>query len=35
MTDMHRAVFAEGNATPDDFWEQLFLDMGSGEWGNP
>lgn len=35
MTDMHRAVFAEGSATLDDFWEQLFLDMGSDEWGNP
>lgn len=35
MTDMHRAVFAEGSATLDDFWEQLLLDMGSDEWGNP
>ena len=35
MTDMHRAIFAEGSATLDDFWGQLFLDMGSDEWGNP
>ena len=34
MTDMHRAIFAEGSATLDDFWEKLFLDMGSDEWGN-
>jgi hypothetical protein len=35
MTDMHQAVFAEENATLDYFWEQLFLDMGTDEWGNP
>ena len=35
ITDMHRAIFAEENATLDHFWEQLFLDMGTDEWGNP
>jgi len=35
ISDMHRAIFAEENATLDHFWEQLFLDMGTDEWGNP
>jgi hypothetical protein len=35
MTDMHQAAFAEENATLGYFWEQLFLDMGTDEWGNP
>jgi hypothetical protein len=32
---MHQAVLAEENATLDHFWEQLFVDMGTDEWGNP
>jgi len=35
MTDMHQAIFAEENATLDHFWEQLFVDMGTDEWGDP
>jgi hypothetical protein len=35
MTDMHQAVFAEENATLDHFWEKLFIDMETEEWGNP
>ncbi len=35
MTDMHRAVFAEENATPNDFWGQLYIAMGPDKWGNP
>ena len=32
---MHPAIFAEENATLDHFWEQLFLDKGTDEWGDP
>ena len=32
---MHQAVFAEENATLNHFWKQLFVDMGTDEWGNP
>jgi len=32
---MHQAVFAEENATLDDFQEQHFVDMRTDEWGNP
>jgi hypothetical protein len=35
MTDMHRAVFAEENATSSCFWEQLYIAMGSDKWGDP
>ena len=35
MTEMHQAVFAEDNATLKGFWEQLFIDLGFDEWGNP
>ncbi|KAL8919232.1 MAG: hypothetical protein Q9208_006893 [Pyrenodesmia sp. 3 TL-2023] len=32
---MHRAVFAEENEPPGDFWEQLFIAMESDKRGDP